>query len=73
MASPGLLDWANSIRLQISNDSAKHIFQEQIQQLGFNFLEARLDTVMAGPKKEYVTPAVHGEYDNILTPLEVTF
>lgn len=41
--------------------------------MGFNFLEARLDTVMAGPKKEYVTPAVHGEYDNILTPLEVTF
>lgn len=50
---PGVLSWCNSIRLTIAQDPGRQFIDEQIQKLGFDFLDDYLDNVFKGPQFEY--------------------
>lgn len=53
MEYPGLLNWANSVRLTMANDSGRQLFKEQVQTHGFLFLDDYLDSIISGQKQEY--------------------
>ncbi|TFK30432.1 hypothetical protein FA15DRAFT_579640 [Coprinopsis marcescibilis] len=48
----GLLQWANSIRLNMATDSGRETFQQQVQSHGFLFLDDYLDNILAGAKQD---------------------
>ncbi|PPQ63783.1 hypothetical protein CVT24_004325 [Panaeolus cyanescens] len=52
MEYPGLLNWANSIRLTMANDSGRQLFKDQIQTHGFSFLDDYLDNITSGGKQD---------------------
>ncbi|KAJ8083985.1 hypothetical protein PM082_002752 [Marasmius tenuissimus] len=52
MANPGLLQWGNSIRFLMANDSGRESLQQQIQTHGFLFLDDYLDNILAKPKQD---------------------
>ncbi|KAF9056149.1 hypothetical protein BJ165DRAFT_1606374 [Panaeolus papilionaceus] len=52
MEYPGLLNWANSIRLTMSNDSGRQLFKDQVQTHGFLFLDDYLDNIVSGGKQD---------------------
>lgn len=58
MASAGLLDWANSLRLGMENDPGRQYFKDQIQSHGFSFLDDYLENIIAGSRKESVFPHI---------------
>lgn len=53
MAHPGLLNWANSIRLTMASDPGRQVFKDQVQTHGFLFLDDYLDNIVSGAKQEY--------------------
>ncbi|KAH8826960.1 hypothetical protein DL96DRAFT_1604989 [Flagelloscypha sp. PMI_526] len=55
MATPGILKWANDIRFAMINDPARQIFKENIDFLGFEYLEnldAQLNDILTGPSED---------------------
>jgi len=54
MEHPGLLSWANSVRLTMASDPGRQLFKDQVQMHGFLFLEDYLDNIVSGAKQEYV-------------------
>ena len=52
---PGVIIWANSIRTTMANDPGRQTLQDQIQTNGFLFLDDYVESILAGPKREYVT------------------
>jgi Fe-S cluster biosynthesis and repair protein YggX len=52
MAQTNLLQWSNSIRLNMANDSGREYFQQQVQTQGFLFLDDYLDNILSGTKQE---------------------
>ena len=52
MDYPGLLSWANSIRLTMASDPGRQVFKDQVQTHGFMFLEDYLDNIVSGAKAE---------------------
>jgi hypothetical protein len=52
MDHPGLLSWANSIRLTMASDPGRQVFKDQVQTHGFMFLEDYLDNIVSGAKAE---------------------
>ncbi|KAL0581622.1 hypothetical protein V5O48_000438 [Marasmius crinis-equi] len=52
MANPGLLQWGNSIRFLMANDSGRESFQQQVHTHGFLFLDDYLDNILARPKQD---------------------
>jgi hypothetical protein len=55
MTHSGLLSWANSVRLTMASDPGRQAFRDQIQTLGFLFLDDYLDNILSGAKQESVT------------------
>lgn len=54
MAHSGLLNWANSVRLTMASDPGRHAFKDQVQTLGFLFLDDYLDNILSGARQESV-------------------
>jgi hypothetical protein len=54
MAQSTLLGWANSVRMTMTNDPGRELFQEQVQTYGFSFLDNYLNDILSGAKQEYV-------------------
>lgn len=51
MAHPGLLSWANSVRLTMASDPGRQAFKDQIQAVGYLFLDDYLDNIVSGAKQ----------------------
>lgn len=56
MTLPGLLSWTNSVRLTMASDSGRQAFKDQVQTLGFLFLDDYLENILSGAKQESVFP-----------------
>lgn len=56
MTHSGLLSWANSVRLTMASDLGRQDFKDQIQTLGFLFLDDYLENILSGAKQESVLP-----------------
>jgi hypothetical protein len=52
MATEGLLQWANHIRLTMATDPGRALFKEQVQTHGFSFLDNYLDNILSNAKPE---------------------
>ena len=52
MATGGLLQWANGIRLTMATDPGRALFKEQVQMHGFSFLDDYLDNILLNVKQE---------------------
>ncbi|KAF8974043.1 hypothetical protein BDZ97DRAFT_1778146 [Flammula alnicola] len=52
MEHPGLLSWANSIRLTMASDPGRQVFKDQVQTHGFMFLDDYLDNIVSGAKQD---------------------
>ncbi|KAF8807394.1 hypothetical protein BYT27DRAFT_7189481 [Phlegmacium glaucopus] len=52
MDYPGLLNWANSVRLTMTSDPGRQLFKEQVQTHGFLFLDDYLDSIVSGQKQD---------------------
>ena len=52
MATGGLLQWANGIRLTMATDPGRALFKEQVQMHGFSFLDDYLDGILLNVKQE---------------------
>ncbi|KAL0951208.1 hypothetical protein HGRIS_007933 [Hohenbuehelia grisea] len=55
---PGLLKWANSVRLTMAGDPGRQFFKDHIQQHGFLFLEDYLGDIVAGPRQDPIIDLV---------------
>jgi hypothetical protein len=53
-AGTGILRWMNSIRCQIAMDPSRQYFEDQVQEHGFKFLDEYWESILVGPKEEYV-------------------
>ena len=54
LGEDGIISWCNSIRLTIAQDPGRQFLDEQIQKLGFKFLDDYLENVFKGPRTECV-------------------
>lgn len=52
MAQDTLLQWANSIRMNMARDYRRETFQQEVQTQGFLFLDDYLDNILSGTKQE---------------------
>ncbi|KIL70842.1 hypothetical protein M378DRAFT_116137 [Amanita muscaria Koide BX008] len=52
MATEGLLQWANSIRLTMATDPGRQLFKDQVQTHGFSFLDNYLDDILSNAKQD---------------------
>jgi hypothetical protein len=52
MVHSGLLSWANSVRLTMAGDLGRQAFKDQVQTIGFLFLDDYLDNIVSGAKQE---------------------
>ncbi|KAF9270206.1 hypothetical protein L218DRAFT_888608 [Marasmius fiardii PR-910] len=52
MSQTGLLQWGNSIRFLMVNDSGRESFQQQINTHGFIFLDDYLNNILARPNQD---------------------
>ena len=52
MATGGLLQWANGMRLTMATDPGRALFKEQVQMHGFSFLDDYLDNILLNVKQE---------------------
>ncbi|KAF6766045.1 hypothetical protein DFP72DRAFT_952997 [Ephemerocybe angulata] len=52
MAQGNLLQWSNSIRFNMVNDSGRELFQQQVQSQGFSFLDSYLENILSGTKQD---------------------
>ncbi|KAF9526493.1 hypothetical protein CPB83DRAFT_794894 [Crepidotus variabilis] len=52
MEHPGLLSWANSVRLTMASDAGRQDFKDQVQTIGFLFLDDYLDNIVSGAKQD---------------------
>ncbi|KAG7099202.1 hypothetical protein E1B28_001069 [Marasmius oreades] len=52
MSHTNLLQWSNSIRFLIANDSGRESFQQQINTHGFLFLDDYLNNILVKPKQD---------------------
>ncbi|KAF8350073.1 hypothetical protein F5887DRAFT_943645 [Amanita rubescens] len=52
MATEGLLQWANNIRLTMATDPGRALFKEQVQIHGFSFLDDYLDNILSNAKPD---------------------
>ncbi|KAJ3513818.1 hypothetical protein NLJ89_g2733 [Agrocybe chaxingu] len=52
MSHPGLLSWANSVRMTMASDPGRQLFKDQVQTHGFLFLDDYLDNIISGAKQD---------------------
>jgi len=62
MATEGLLQWANNIRLTMETDPGRALFKEQVQMHGFSFLDDYLDNILSNAKPEWASIILFGPY-----------
>ena len=67
MEYPGLLSWANSVRLSMASDPGRQLFKEQVQIHGFLFLDNYLESIISGQKQEYAFQCSYTDFIIYLT------
>ncbi|KAF8640492.1 hypothetical protein AX17_000154 [Amanita inopinata Kibby_2008] len=58
MATEGLLQWANGVRLTMATDPGRQLFKDQVQTHGFSFIDDYIDNILSNAVQDQLIDLV---------------